>query len=111
MRLVHDPDNLAPALGAARREAQAAFGDNSIYLEKAIQGARHVEIQVLADEHGNVIHLGERECSIQRRHQKLVEESPSVVIDEEIRARMGAIAVAGRSRRQLCICRNSRIPL
>jgi len=94
MRLVHDPDNLAPALGAARREAQAAFGDNSIYLEKAIQGARHVEIQVLADKHGNVIHLGERECSIQRRHQKLVEESPSVVIDEETRARMGAIAVA-----------------
>ncbi len=94
MRLVREPGDLVSALGAARREAQAAFGDDSIYLEKAIEGARHVEIQVLADKHGNVIHLGERECSIQRRHQKLVEESPSVVIDEETRARMGAIAVA-----------------
>ncbi len=94
MRLVRDPQHLVSALGAARREAQAAFGNDSIYLEKAIQGARHVEIQVLADEHGNVIHLGERECSIQRRHQKLVEESPSVVMNEETRARMGAIAVA-----------------
>ena len=94
MRLVHQPDELVSALASARREAKAAFDDDSIYLEKAIDGARHVEIQILADMHGNVIHLGERECSIQRRHQKLVEESPSVVIDEETRAKMGAIAVA-----------------
>jgi len=94
MRLVHQPDELVSALASARREAKAAFGDDSVYLEKAIEGARHVEIQILADMHGNVIHLGERECSIQRRHQKLVEESPSVVIDEGTRAKMGAIAVA-----------------
>ncbi|HEY53457.1 MAG TPA: acetyl-CoA carboxylase biotin carboxylase subunit [Caldilineae bacterium] len=94
MRLVHQPDELVSALAAARREAKAAFDDDSVYLEKVIEGARHVEIQILADMHGNVIHLGERECSIQRRHQKLVEESPSVVISEETRAKMGAIAVA-----------------
>ncbi len=94
MRLVRDPQHLISALGAARREAQAAFGDDSIYLEKAIEGARHIEIQILADTHGNIIHLGERECSIQRRHQKLLEESPSVVVDKEMREKMGAIAVA-----------------
>lgn len=94
MRLVHRPEDLKSALGAARRESLAAFGDDSIYLEKAIEGARHVEIQILADNHGNIIHLGERECSIQRRHQKLVEEAPSVAVDAELRAKMGAIAVA-----------------
>ncbi|NOX61578.1 MAG: acetyl-CoA carboxylase biotin carboxylase subunit [Chloroflexi bacterium] len=94
MRLVHRPDDLISALGAARREALAAFGNDSVYLEKAIEGARHVEIQILADARGNVIHLGERECSIQRRHQKLVEEAPSVAVDEELRQKMGAIAVA-----------------
>ncbi|NOZ73175.1 MAG: acetyl-CoA carboxylase biotin carboxylase subunit [Chloroflexi bacterium] len=94
MRLVHDPADLKSALGAARREAKAAFGDDSVYLEKVIESARHVEIQILADSHGNVIHLGERECSIQRRHQKLVEEAPSVAVTPELRAEMGAIAVA-----------------
>lgn len=94
MRMVRSPGELEGALGAARREALAAFGNDSVYLEKAIESARHVEIQVLADTHGNCIHLGERECSIQRRHQKLVEECPSVAVDEELRAKMGAIAVA-----------------
>ncbi|MDW8269616.1 MAG: biotin carboxylase N-terminal domain-containing protein, partial [Anaerolineae bacterium] len=94
MRLVRQPGELLSSLAAARREALAAFGNDSVYLEKAIEGARHVEIQVLADSHGNTIYLGERECSIQRRHQKLVEEAPSVAVDADLRARMGAVAVA-----------------
>ncbi|HSJ59007.1 MAG TPA: acetyl-CoA carboxylase biotin carboxylase subunit [Anaerolineae bacterium] len=93
MRVVDDPVELERALAAARREAEKAFGDDRVYLEKALAGARHVEIQVLADAHGNTIHLGERECSIQRRHQKLVEEAPSPVVDEALRARMGDVAV------------------
>ncbi len=94
MRMVFKPEDLKSSLAAARREALKAFGDDTVYLEKVVEGARHVEIQVLADMHGNVIHLGERECSIQRRHQKLVEESPSVAVDDDLRARMGAVAVA-----------------
>ncbi|MFQ5398874.1 MAG: acetyl-CoA carboxylase biotin carboxylase subunit [Anaerolineae bacterium] len=94
MRPVYEPAQLPDALAAARREALAAFGDDTVYLEKMISGARHIEIQLLADTHGNVIHLGERECSLQRRHQKLIEESPSFVVDEELRQRMGAVAIA-----------------
>jgi len=94
MRMVYKPEDLKSALAAARRESLKAFGDDTVYLEKVVEGARHVEIQILADMHGNVIHLGERECSIQRRHQKLVEESPSVAVDDDLRARMGAVAVA-----------------
>ncbi len=94
MRPVHDPAQLPNALAAARREAEAAFGDGGIYLERMITEGRHIEIQVLADMHGNYIHLGERECSLQRRHQKVIEEAPSFVVDEELRQRMGAIAVA-----------------
>lgn len=93
MRTVFDPAELPRALAAARREAKSAFGDDNIYLEKLITRARHVEIQVLADSFGNCIHLGERECSIQRRHQKLIEEAPSVAVSPELRAEMGAIAV------------------
>ncbi len=93
MRLVRRPEDLPSALESARREAKAAFGDDRIYLEKVIESARHVEIQILADTHGNVIHLGERECSIQRRHQKLIEEAPSIAVDAELRQRMGAVAV------------------
>ena len=70
-------EEMPALLHAARREAEASFGDGNVYLEKLVEGARHIEIQILADEHGNVIHLGERECSIQRRHQKLLEELPS----------------------------------
>ncbi|MFQ5595806.1 MAG: acetyl-CoA carboxylase biotin carboxylase subunit [Anaerolineae bacterium] len=93
MRLVTDPSELERSLGAARREAMGAFGDDRVYLERAIQRARHVEIQVLADARGNTIHLGERECSIQRRHQKLIEESPSTAINDEIRQQMGDVAI------------------
>jgi acetyl-CoA carboxylase biotin carboxylase subunit len=94
MREVATPEALPGALAAARREAEAAFGDGNVYLEKVIIGARHIEIQVLADTFGNVIHLGERECSLQRRHQKVLEEAPSVFIadDEDLRQRMGAMA-------------------
>jgi acetyl-CoA carboxylase biotin carboxylase subunit len=94
MRVVHGADALAGALAAARREAQGAFGDDAVYVEKYIEGPRHVEIQVLGDEHGTMLHLGERECSVQRRHQKMIEEAPSVAVSPELRARMGATAVA-----------------
>lgn len=94
MRAVQDPDEFDRALGAARREAMGAFGNDEVYLEKLIINARHIEVQVLADGHGNTIHLGERECSIQRRHQKLIEEAPSVAVDERLRQEMGKVAVA-----------------
>jgi acetyl-CoA carboxylase biotin carboxylase subunit len=93
MRAVMTPEELPSALANARREAESAFGDGEVYLEKLIVGARHIEFQVLADMHGNTVHLGERECSIQRRHQKLVEESPSPFMDPELRKRMGEMAV------------------
>lgn len=94
MRAVLDPDEFDRALGAARREAMGAFGNDEVYLEKLIANARHIEVQILADGHGNTIHLGERECSIQRRHQKLIEEAPSVAVDERLRQEIGKVAVA-----------------
>jgi acetyl-CoA carboxylase biotin carboxylase subunit len=93
MREVRSLEQMPDLLASARREAESAFGDGNVYLEKLIEGARHIEIQVIADQHGNVIHLGERECSIQRRHQKLVEEAPSPFLDDDLRQRMGEVAV------------------
>ena len=93
MRLVSSAKELQSALEAARGEAQRAFGDDEVYLEKAILNPRHIEMQVLADEHGNTVYLGERECSIQRRHQKVLEEAPSPLVDPDMRGRMGAVAV------------------
>ena len=94
MRVVHTREELAPALASAQREARNAFGEDAVYVEKFIVGPRHVEIQVLGDMHGTMLHLGERECSVQRRHQKMIEEAPSVAVSPELRARMGAAAVA-----------------
>jgi acetyl-CoA carboxylase biotin carboxylase subunit len=94
MRVAHNDVSFVNAFLAARTEAEAAFKNPGVYIEKYVEGARHVEIQVFADQHGNVVHLGERDCSVQRRHQKLIEESPSPALDEELRARMGACAVA-----------------
>jgi len=93
MRLVHEAGVLPAALQTARSEAQAAFGDGRLLLERAVVEPRHVEIQVFGDRHGNVIHLGERDCSVQRRHQKVVEEAPSPAVNAELRARMGQAAV------------------
>ena len=85
MRIVHAEGELGKALETASTEAAAAFKDGSVYIERYVQNPRHIEIQVLADEYGDCIHLGERECSIQRRHQKLLEEAPSVVLSPELR--------------------------
>jgi len=95
MREVHNLKEMPALLHSARREAEASFGDGNVYLETLLEGARHIEFQILADTHGNVVHLGERECSLQRRHQKLLEESPSPLIndDEGLRQRMGSVAV------------------
>ena len=93
MRVVNAPGEFAESLAAAQREALAAFGDDSVFLEKLVVAPRHIEFQILADQHGNVIHLGERECSIQRRHQKIIEESPSVALTPALRAEMGEAAV------------------
>ncbi|MEU6027129.1 acetyl-CoA carboxylase biotin carboxylase subunit [Streptomyces tauricus] len=98
MRLVRDAALLAEEIAAARREARSSFGDDTLLVERWVDRPRHIEIQVLADGHGNVVHLGERECSLQRRHQKIIEEAPSVFLDEKTRAAMGAAAVqAARS--------------
>jgi geranyl-CoA carboxylase alpha subunit len=94
MRLVADAAAFPDALRSARSEAQGAFGDPTVILERAIADPRHIEIQVFGDRHGNAIHLGERDCSVQRRHQKLIEEAPSPAVSAELRARMGAVAVA-----------------
>jgi len=93
MRLVHSRQELGNALESAQSEAQRAFGDGEVYIEKAILHPRHIEMQVLADEHGHTVYLGERECSLQRRHQKVMEEAPSPVMDAGLRRRMGEIAV------------------
>jgi acetyl-CoA carboxylase biotin carboxylase subunit len=94
MRLVEEPARLAPALEAARREAEAAFGDDTLLVERYVASPRHVEVQILGDAHGTLVHCFERECSIQRRHQKIVEEAPSPALDDERRARLCAAAVA-----------------
>jgi acetyl/propionyl-CoA carboxylase alpha subunit len=94
MRAVDDQSGLAEAIAAARREAAAAFGDDRVFLERRVTAAHHVEVQILCDAHGGAVHLGERDCSIQRRHQKIVEEAPSPAIDDEMRARLGAAGLA-----------------
>ncbi|MEB3049015.1 acetyl/propionyl/methylcrotonyl-CoA carboxylase subunit alpha [Mycolicibacter sp. MYC123] len=92
MHLVEEPGGLRAALGTARREAASAFGDDTLFLERFVLRPRHIEVQILADTHGSVVHLGERECSLQRRHQKVIEEAPSPLLDADTRARIGAAA-------------------
>jgi acetyl-CoA/propionyl-CoA carboxylase biotin carboxyl carrier protein len=92
MHAVFDADKLAESLKTARREAASSFGDDTLFLERLVATPRHIEVQIMADAHGNVIHLGERECSLQRRHQKVIEEAPSALLDEETRARIGQAA-------------------
>ncbi len=93
MRIVEKSEDFEESFNTAQRESVNAFADDTMYIEKYIQSPRHIEFQILADKHGNVVHLGERDCSIQRKHQKVVEESPSAAIDSDLRARMGAVAV------------------
>ncbi len=95
MRVAQDSNDFARQFGMARQEAAAAFGDDSVYIEKYLARPRHVEFQVLGDQHGRVIHLGERDCSVQRRHQKLIEEAPSPALSQDLRERMGEAAVRG----------------
>jgi len=97
MRIVRDSTTMENSFMMARAEAEAAFGNAGLYMEKYIENPRHIEIQLLGDQHGNVVHLGERECSIQRRHQKLIEESPSPIVNEKMRKEMGESAVKGAS--------------
>ncbi|MDE3152558.1 MAG: ATP-grasp domain-containing protein, partial [Gemmatimonadota bacterium] len=95
MRVAKDADEFARSFGLARSEALSAFGNGDVYVEKYLARPRHIEFQILGDQHGHVIHLGERDCSVQRRHQKLIEEAPSPAVTPDLRARMGAAAVAG----------------
>ncbi len=93
MRLVRTPEELKPAFETAQSEALRAFGDGEVYIEKLIENPRHIEIQILGDEYGNIVYLGERECSVQRRHQKVIEEAPSAAVNDDLRNRMGQVAV------------------
>ncbi len=110
MRTVGDPADLAGAIRAARSEAGAAFGDAAVYLERRLTRPRHVEVQLLADEHGTVVPFVERECSIQRRHQKVVEETPSVAVTPALRQTIAAAGGVGRARGRLHQCRHDRVP-
>src|SRR5687768_7482259 len=93
MRVVRNPNELGTALRTAQREAEAAFGNGDVYIEKYLDNPRHIEFQIIGDHHGNVVHLGERECSIQRRHQKLLEEAPSVALSDKVRRKLGNTVV------------------
>ena len=94
IRKVEKPEDLVAAFESASSEAQAAFGNGAMYMERVIHPARHIEVQILADQHGHVIHLGERDCSLQRNNQKVLEESPSIAIGKTLRDRIGSAAVS-----------------
>ena len=93
MRVAYGPEEFEQAFNAAKKESEAAFDDGTMYIEHFVENPRHIEFQILADKFGNVIHLGERDCSIQRNHQKMIEESPSMAVSEELRKEMGIAAV------------------
>ncbi len=110
MRIVRNAADLPHAFKTAQREAEAAFGLGDVYIEKYLEAPRHIEFQVIGDHHGNLVHLGERECSIQRRHQKLLEESPSVAVSDKVRRKMGALVVDAARAVQYHQCRYVRVP-
>ena len=110
MRVVANPEDLAAAIEAARRQTAAAFGDDRLFVERYVENAHHVEVQVLADAHGNAVHLGERDCSVQRRHQKLVEETPSPVVDPSPPRRADRCRAPPHGRRRLRERRHRRVP-
>ncbi len=115
MHIVERAEDLEATLATARRVAASAFGDDTLFLERLVTTPRHIEVQVLADNHGNVIHLGERECSLQRRHQKVIEEAPSPLLESlpdgaEIRARLARGGLPRRAQRQLLRCRHGGVP-
>ena len=109
MRAVTRAEDLAAAFAAASSEAERSFGSGEVYLEKLIERPRHIEIQLMADEHGNCVYLGERECSVQRRHQKVIEEAPSAVVSEELRREDGRGCGAAGAVCGLCECRDGRV--
>ena len=107
MRLVKNESEVVSAVRAARSEAKSAFGDDAVYIEKYITSPHHIEFQILADQHGNTVHLFERECSVQRRHQKMIEETPSPLMTQELRDEMGKKrAVDACKSSELCRCRD-----
>ena len=111
MKIAHSEDELAEAFTTARSEAKAAFGDDAVYIEKYLEKPRHIEIQVACDSHGNAVHLGERDCSLQRRHQKVLEEAPSMVLDSAARAAIGKIVTDAMEGMQYLGVWNSRVSL
>ncbi len=109
IRIASNSDELELNYNIVKQEAKNSFNDDEIYIEKFIKNPRHVEIQVLADEHGNIVHLGERDCTIQRKHQKMIEETPSTVISEKLRNKMGNAAIKAAKVAGYTSLRNSRI--
>lgn len=109
IRIVNSFEELEVNYDIVKQEAKNSFNDDEIYIEKYIKNPRHIEVQIVADEHGNIVHLGERDCSIQRKHQKIIEETPSTIIDEKMRSKLGNVAIKAAKVAGYTSVRNSRI--
>lgn len=109
IRIVNSFEELEVNYDIVKQEAKNSFNDDEIYIEKYIKNPRHIEVQIVADEHGNIVHLGERDCSIQRKHQKIIEETPSTIIDEKMRNKLGNVAIKAAKIAGYTSVRNSRI--